>query len=253
MTVLIDATLFRIDQLHPFMNKLGTYRDEKLLLSFDDNLWLELRKPAQPLSEDYSGDKPYFVSQVGIAEDIPPDAYAFQLARLFEGRDVRVKVETGAESGFDPVEPISITELMFRLNGFYDGHKRPYHGKKELLNTVRLWRLQQFMALSNWIDSYRDPSLEVSLLSTSVEARLKLEKPTVPACLYPGDHNYHVTGVATDAENIFAGIAKLFTAPPVNVYVSNTRTQAQVSQYEPTLLEKFVLQCGKYIDDSKRR
>ncbi len=252
MTVLIDATLFRIDQLHPFMNELGTYRDEKLLLSFDDNLWLELRKPAQAMSDYYSGDKPYFVSQVGSAENIPQNAYVFQLSRLFRGRDVRVKVESGVESEFDPVEPVSITELMFRLDGFYDGKKHAYNGRKELLNTVRLWRLQQFMALSNWIDSYRDPSLEVSLWSLSEEARLKLEKPTVPAGLYPGDHNYHVTGVATDAEHIFAGIAKLFDAPPINVFVSNTRTSERVNAYEPTLLEKFVLQCGKYIDDSRR-
>jgi len=242
---LVEATLFRVDQLKPFFKKINSYRDERMLLSFPRDFWLELKKPNTAPNDGYVGDMQYKVSS--IKSDFPNQlACMYNLARVFDSRDVRVKAYSNLELELESIDPLSTDDLFLKLVGFSD----PRKGKTrdvQMLNTVRIWRIEQLLGLTDWINSYRDKTLELCV-SSNTKACIKLQKSESCGEAYEGDCRYDVTGKSYS--HIFERIAGTFSQTPVTVEVRNVPVNPSYEPVPSMQLEKFILKCARYSHDS---
>lgn len=238
---LIEATLFRIDQLKPFLKELNLYEYERLLLSFPRDFWIEMRKPKFAESDTYPGDKEYVVSGV-MHKSENPFPYIYNLARLFDERNVRVQAYNSLEMELDPVEPLNTDDLWLKLVGYGDFKKRPAINVN-MQNKVRILRIEQLLGLTDWVHSYRDQKLELCIES-NMKACIELKKPEKCKEMYQGDCRYDVTGKSHS--DIFQKVEGIFLKSPVTVEVSNVKSANSYMPISPMQLETFVIRCAKY-------
>ncbi len=241
---LIEATIFRVDQLKPFFKKLNSYRDERMFLSFPRDFWLELKKPNTAPNDGYVGDMQYEVSS--IKSDFPNQlSCMYNLARVFDSKDVRVKAYSNLEMELEPINPLSTDDLFLKLVGFSDPRKGRTRDV-QMLNKARIWRVEQLLGLSDWINSYRDKSLELCI-SSNTKVCVKLQKSESCNEQYEGDCRYDVTGKSQF--HILERVAGIFSQTPVTVEVKNVPISPSYIPVPPMQLEKFILQCARYGND----
>ena len=243
---LIETTLFRVEQLKPFFKKINSYPDDRMLLSFPRDYWMELRKPDFAPSDGYPGGGSCVVSGVKSEDIGNPRAYMYNLARLFDSRNVRVEAYDNLKMELDPIDPLSINDLMFKLIGFSDNKKRPTRDTK-MENIAHISRVEQLLGLTDWINSYSDPILELCV-SSSAKACIKLQKPESCEDKYAETCRYDVIGKSHS--HIFERIAVLFSKTPVKVEVRNVLNNPSYEPLPPIQLENFIVNCARYCDNS---
>ncbi len=218
---MIDARLFRPDQLRPFFNNLSLYRDGRVLLSFGDTFSLQLEKPK--VDKGYPGDQQYSIVGAKYASPIQlSDGFvAYAITHLFDSHEVNIAAY-GNRSADDlfPMENKEVGAFVSRLNRYHakSGMARPSNGS--LIKTASVWRINQLMGYAGLIDSYRDKALEIELSSPAASASLLLEKPGVPSGILSGDLPYRVVGVSP-AENMYGHMRNVFSQPPVRISIRN--------------------------------
>lgn len=242
----IEATLFRVEQLKPFFKKLDSYRDERMLLSFPRDFWMELRKPSFAPGDAYVGDSPYEVLRIK-SEAFPAELpFMYNLARLFDERNVRVEAYANRAMELKPIDPLSMNELLVKLVGFAD-HRKQKTLDIEMTNTARIWRIEQLLGLTDWVNSYPSPTLELCV-SSQEAAGIRLQK-LQPLAEEPLDSpRYDVTG--TSHEYIAERIANIFEQTPVTVEIRNKPAMRNYLPVPPVQLEPFLANCAKRYRDS---
>ncbi len=242
----IEATLFRVEQLKPFFKKLDSYRDERMLLSFPRDFWMELRKPSFAPGDGYVGDSPYEVLRIK-SDTFPAELpFMYNLARLFDERNVRVEAYANRAMELKSIDPLSTNDLMVKLIGFADPRKQKTLAI-EMTNTARIWRIEQLLGLTDWVNSYRDSALELCV-SSNETACIRLQKLRPLAEEHLDSPRYDVTG--TSHEYIAERIANIFEQTPVTVEISNKPAVCNYLPVQPVQLEAFLVGCAKRYRDS---
>ena len=243
----IDAKLFRLDQIPTFLNNINLYRDSRLTVSFSNIITLLLEK-GESMTE-YPGDATYRISGVNYAaEEHFSDAFVYYaLSSLFEERNVRVHVSKHSNRWFFPVNSKSIEEFMFKLEGYYSEESKPTQQTEgKIVHTAQIWRITQLQRYAEWINTYRDKNLEVMLESDS-KLTFILEKPDINNY---GDKPYEVIGTSP-GNNVYERLTELFKKLPVRMQISN-QPQEEYKKRKPIQLEKCILEFAKYHDDARR-
>ncbi len=218
---MIDARLFRPDQLRPFFNNLGLYRDGKMLLSFANTFSLQLEKPK--VEKGYPGDQQYAIVGAKYASPIQlSDGFvAYAITHLFDNHEVNIAAY-GNESVDElfPMENNDVGTFVSRVNRYHAKSGRAHPSYGSLIKTASVWRINQLLGYAGWIDSYRDKTLEIELSSPAARASLLLEKPGMPSGILSGDLPYRVVGVS-QAENMYEHMKNVFSQPPVRISIRN--------------------------------
>lgn len=247
---LIEAKLLSLDNFLHLLKKVEQYRDKKLLVSLSDKFQLELSKP----DIERAGDHQYLITgfdHTGKRSEETPIGY---LSRLFDSRNVDVQVYDKTNAKLRPIkQPLSIDALMFRLaRNSYNNQGTQQKVEGTLIDIASLWRVPQLLGLAEWINSYQDESINISLEAQHSNVYMKLKKPKISPTQYAEDQPYDV--VATSTGKIFESLMKIFSEGPVHFQANNTyKDESWCILKNPMPLEHFVMELMRQHDETKYR
>ncbi len=247
---MIEAKLFRLDNFFHFLKKLNQYRDKKLLVSLSGKFLLELSKP----DTEKPGDNPYLITGFDYIGKQPSESTISYMNRLFDNRNVVVKVYDTMDVKLRPMKALSIDSLMFKLatDNKYSQKCPQQNTKGTLIDINSLWRVPQLTGLAEWLNSYRDEAVNLTLETPNSKVYLKLEKPKGPSGKYAGDDSYKVVAASTD--KVFESLVEIFSGGPVHMQASNSiKDESWCILEKPMPLEHFVMESLRQHDETKRR
>lgn len=247
MMLNIEATLFRPEQADPFFDNLQTYRDRHIWLSMG-NAWLELEK------RNDADNSPLYVVGTSLTGGTS-ESVAKGILNIFDSRMVPVEASNAHKRKLPGIDPITTKALSFVLSTLYKQARGPSKKEETLISSLSLWRPEQLLTLSHWLNSYRDAGIELHLYSGRNEARIQLQKHGRRG---GNDQRYWVVGSSTsDGKELTDCVTDLFPingiGSAVKTFVTNKYRDGKWQYYKmPLPIAEFVSGIAHQYDEKRR-